>query len=347
MAAGRGCAVTNRAESAADLPPLGDSAAADAIVQRIAWAGIVGMGGGGFPAAEKMRLAMAAKADFVIGNGMSGQADAHADRTLLQRHFVEVVGGLEVVRQCLPHARGVLAVPSGSAFPSPAMEAGAGHAAGDERSLAARLAQRVVPVDGYPTDVGVVVFNVATLFAVFEAVRRGRRPRRRLATVAGEDRWLAFGTSLAELGLGAGELRTGGALTGVAVSSSAVVEPTTFAVSAPRPASLACIRCQRCEPACPEGLDPQALHDAFEAGAECGAVFDCIECGACTAACPSGIDLVNEFRGLKERTYRRHRRQTQAAFARRRWERRQQRLARQAKSQAQRRSRRLRQQPQW
>ena len=339
--------MTSPVESATDWPPLGDSASPEHIVQRIAEAGIVGMGGGGFPTAQKMRLAMAAKVDFVIGNGMSWQADAHADRTLLLRHFTEVVGGLEIVGRCLPNPRRVLAVPSGSPCPSPAVEAGTGVAAGDERVLLARLAQRVVPAGGYPTDVGVVVFNVATLFAVFEAVRLGKRPRRRLATVAGEDRWLAFGTPLADLGLGAGELRVGGVLTGAPASSNARVEPMTFAVSAPRPAGLACIRCQRCEPACPQGLAPQALHEAFDTGAESDAVFDCIECGACTAACPSGIDLVNEFRELKERTYLQQRRQRQAALARQRWERRRERLARQAESQARRRSRRLEQPRQW
>lgn len=339
--------MTSPAASATDFPPLGDSTGAEDIVQRIADAGIVGMGGGGFASARKMRLAMAAKVDFVIGNGMSWQADAHADRTLLRRHFAEVVGGLAIVGRCLANPRKVLAVPSGSGCPPPAVEAGTGVAAGDERILVARLAQRDVPAGGYPTDVGVVVFNVATLFAIFEAVRLGKRPRGRLASVAGEDRWLSFGTPLADLGLGVGELRVGGVLTGAPASSNAVVEPTTFAVSAPRPAGLACIRCQRCEPACPQGLAPQALHHAVEAGAESDAVFDCIECGACTAACPSGIDLVNEFRELKERTYRQQNRQRQAALARQRWERRRERLARQAESQAQRRSRRLEQPRQW
>ena len=347
MVAGRSRAVTTKAEPIADYPPLDAAASPDAIVERIAAAGIVGMGGGGFPTADKIRLAMANRADFVIGNGMACQPDAHADRALLERHFAEVAGGLAIVGRCLPGARRMLAVPNDSDYDPPAVAAGTGPAAGDERRLVARLAQRAVPVDGYPTNVGVVVVNVATLFAIFQAVRLGSSVRERLVTVAGTDRWLAIGTPLADLELGAGELRAGGCLTGAPASPAAVVEPTTFAVSAARRPGLACIRCNWCEPECPERLSPQTLHAAFDADATAETVFDCIECGACTAACPSGIDLVNEFRALKERTYRQQRRQQQAALARQRWAAREQRLARQAKAQAERRNQRLRQQRQW
>ena len=335
-----------RAATAGDFPPLGECADAEAVLERIECAGIVGMGGGGYPTAKKIREAIAGNADVVIGNGMACEPEATADETLLRRHFDAVATGLRIVCDCLGGARGLLAVPPGSGFAAPAVEVGIAHPGGEERRLVAHLTGREV-VRGYPADVGVLVLNVATLFAIYEAVRLGKALRQRLITMAGVDRWVAIGTPLAELGTEFDIARIGGELTGRAAVPGETIDATVFCLSRARPSPLPCIQCGQCVPACPEALSPQALHDTFERGDADAVANDCIECGACTAVCPSAIDLVNEFRALKERTADERRRRRMAQEARRRFDARSERLARREQQREQTRTERLRAPRQW
>lgn len=370
-----------------DFPPLAECADAATLLARIEAAGIVGMGGGGFPTAAKLRAAQAGGADLVIGNGMACEPGATADLALLHRHLDAVVSGLRIVCRCLADgARFVLAVPPGSGVPPPAKEVNARYPAGDERVLVAEAAGREVPAAGWPTDVGVVVLNVATLFAIHEAVRLGKAPQRRLVTVGDTNYWLRFGRPFATLqpllaeelrsSLSAGEespsvapdlaavkarlaaaqgassvpnaapLRTGGPLTGQPAETDAVVEATTFHVGL-SPESSPCIRCGWCRPACPEALAPDLLHGAFEAGSPAPSAQDCTECGACTAACPAAIDLVNDIRAVKSR--QRHTAATarRAEAARQRGDARLARLRQAAKMRDDRRAERLRQPRVW
>ena len=320
------------------------------IVARIAAAGVVGMGGGGYPTASKIRAALAAGADCVVANGMASEPGATADTTLLRDHLDEVVAGLRLVGQCLggEDVRLVLAVPPGSRLPQPAVEVDLPYPAGDERALVRRVTGRPVPAGGHPTDVGVLVLNVATLFAVQEAVAGGKALDRRLLTVDGTDVWLALGTPLGALPVAAGTdgLRVNGLLTGRPATRGEVVEATTFAVdAAPKPSP--CIGCGWCEPTCPEGLAPENLHATFDAGRTDADVFACTECGACAAACPSAIDLVNEFRVLKRRTGDERLGRARANTAKARWEARDKRLADQARQARSRRETRLRAARQW
>lgn len=340
----------------AAFAPLGEAADAAAILERIEAAGIVGMGGAGYPTARKIREAIAGGADTVIGNGMASEPDASADRMLLREHGAAVAAGLGIVGGVLGKARLLLAVPVGGELVTPVVavdlevvEVESGYGAGDERRLTRQLAGRQVPNNGYPKEVGVLVLNVATLFAVFEAVALGRALERRLVAVDGTDRWVALGTPLADLPMDGGEggFRINGALTGRPAPANAVVEAATFSVAAALPPALACIRCGWCAPACPVQLSPQRLHAAFEARVPDAAVLDCIECGACTAVCPSGIDLVGEFRTVKDRMQRDSARQHRADEARRRSAARIERLERQARERQARRAERLRTPRQW
>lgn len=118
-------------------------------------------------------------------------------------------------------------------------------------------------------------------------------------------------------------------------------------VARARPEAVACIRCGWCEPACPAGLSPVALHDAFERGLADETAFDCIECGTCTAVCPSGIDLVSEFRALKTRQWSERTRREKAEAARQRFDARTARLEREAQREAAQRDERLRRRRAW
>lgn len=358
--------------AAVSFPPLPPDADAEALIARIETAGIVGMGGGGYPTARKIRDA--ASADCVIGNGMASEPGATADRTLLREHGAEVAAGLALVGRALEGLaaqtavtsgaagqgsnpiRLVLAVPPNSGLAARfVQEVDLAFPAGDERRLVAAVAGRAVPRDGYPTDVGVLVLNVATLFAVYEAVVLGRIPARRLVTVGGSDSWQPFGTPLGDLPLVAKTAdgwRVNGALTGYDAPPDATITATTFAVDAPRPTALACIGCGWCVPACPEGLAPDRLHRVFTADASgweeaAPDAAACIECGACAAACPSRIDLVGEFRDLKRHARSQEQAQTRATAARWRWTAREQRLAQEATSADALRAERMRAPRQW
>lgn len=333
----------------AEFTPLAPDASSAAVIERIEAAGIVGMGGGAYPTASKIREAIAANADWAIGNGMASEPGVTADLALLGGHAHEVMSGLEIVARCTGAAHTALAVPTDSDVPGGTPVALA-YPAGDEKRLVAHLTGREVPATGYASDVGVLVFNVSTLFAIHDAVIRGRGLRQRVVTVAGTDHWVAIGTPLADLPLPGGAndgYRVQGKLTGRDVAAEAVVDPSTFSVEVRRPASWACIRCGWCASACPEDLAPERLHRAFEADAADATVFDCTECGACTAACPSRLDLVNEFRAIKTRMRRDQLAVEQAERARQRSAARTERLARAANERDRQRAERMNKPRQW
>ena len=332
----------------ADFAPLAKDASPRAVVERIDAAGIVGMGGGGYPTARKIREAIAGRADWVIGNGMASEPGVTADVALLCEHADEVVAGLHLVARCIGAAHSVLAVPPGSEVADGATVELA-YPAGDEKRLTTHLTAREVRAGGYATDVGVLVLNVATLFAIHDAVVRGRSLSRRIVTVAGTDYWVAIGTPLADLPVAAEGhgYRVCGSLTGRDVPGDAVVNATIFSVDARRRDGWACIRCGWCASACPEKLAPEGLHRAFETGAADVAVFDCIECGACTAACPSGLDLVNEFRTIKAGIRREQVVRERAEEARQRSTARTERLARMASERERQRAERMHRPRRW
>ena len=333
----------------AEFTPLAPDASSAAVIERIEAAGIAGMGGGAYPTARKIREAIAANADWVIGNGMASEPGVTADLALLRHHADEARSGLEIVARCTGAAHTALAVPIDRDVPGGTPVALA-YPAGDEKRLVAHLTGREVPATGYASDVGVLVLNVSTLFAIHDAVIRGRALRQRVVTVAGTDHWVAIGTPLADLPL-PGDANDGyrvqGALTGRDVAGDAFVAPSTFSVDLPQPDGWACIRCGWCARACPEDLAPERLHRAFEADAADPTVFDCIECGACTAACPSRLDLVNEFRAVKTRMRREQLAAEQAERARQRSAARAERLARASKERDRQRAERMNKPRQW
>lgn len=325
---------------------LARNASAETTIARIEAAGIVGMGGGGYPTARKLRDAIAGGADWVIGNGMASEPGVTADAALLRDHAEDVMAGLEIVARCIGATQTVLAVPPDSEVPG-ATPVDLAYPAGEERRLVAHLTGRQVPSGGYATDVGVLVLNVATLYAIHDAVARGHPLRRRIVTVAGNDTWVAIGTPLAALLPENDGYRIRGQLTGRDVPSDQVVEPTTFSVDHARQTAWACIRCGWCADVCPENLAPERLHRTHQSEQTDPTAFDCIECGACTAACPSRLDLVNEFRELKSRMRRERIASERAELARQRSTARTERLARADREREAQRADRMRQPRRW
>jgi electron transport complex protein RnfC len=202
---------------------------------------------------------------------------------------------------------------------------------GSEKQLIFALTGRKVPMGGLPMDVGVVVQNVGTAFAVHEAVVLGRPLTRRIVTVTGSNIVrpgnfeARLGTPFAELIALAGGLREpggklvmGGPMMGLAVGSDAVpvIKGTSGILAlSPRESALPphrdCLRCGRCFDICPQGLAPALLMETIERGeldaAQARSLLNCMECGSCTALCPARRPILQWVRTGKFELQKRRR----------------------------------------
>ena len=306
------------------------------IIERVRRANVVGMGGGGFPAAEKLDTARRRGIDTVIGNAMATEPNSLGDAHVLRYEHERVLAGLNYVRAATGAVTAFVASSNDDDLPN-VRAIDAPFPAGEERRLVAAATGRVVADYERPTDVGVVVFNVATLAAIADAVE-GRALDGRYLGLGGEARYVRYGTPLGSFDLGA-KIRVGG-FSGFTAAPDEVVKPTTISLGGAHEA-LDCIRCGWCAPRCPVAPRPDALHEHYVRAETVPAAIECIECGACNAACPSHIDLVNEFRVMKAQHRKNEAREEDAQKAKARVAQRDARLARRQEiEQSERRSRR-------
>ncbi|HSH26664.1 MAG TPA: electron transport complex subunit RsxC, partial [Wenzhouxiangella sp.] len=236
---------------------------------------------------------------------------------------------------------------------------------GGERQIIQALTGREVPHDGLPQDLGVVVHNVGTAAAARDAVVDGRPMIERIVTVTGpgivdpRNLLALIGTPFSHLVEAAGGYRDnvtrlilGGPMSGTALASDDIavtkgsncVLALTHEETAPAQPVMPCINCGECMRVCPARLLPQTLFKLIEAQDYDGAadydLIDCIECGCCAAVCPSHIPLVDFYRHGKDELAQRKLDHRRAALAKRRYEAREERLARErAARQARRRER--------
>jgi len=307
----------------------------DEIRARLRSAGIVGLGGAGFPTADKLD----AGPTVLILNGAECEPYISCDDALLAGQSTDVVLGVRRLARLGGAAHVVLAVdesmPAALAACAAAISASGDGAVelvrvptvypeGGERQLIEVLTGRQVPRGGLPRDVGVLVQNVGTAAAAWRAVAHGETLGSRIVSVAGRgvadpgNFLVAVGTPVSHLVAQAGgytelaaRLLLGGPMMGQAMpDDSCVIGKTTNCVlvlaadDLRDPASeMPCIRCGDCATACPAQLQPQQLLWHIQAGnpvrTEADGVFDCIECGCCDLACPSHIPLTRQFREAK------------------------------------------------
>lgn len=301
------------------LPPL----TSEGLAERVHDAGIVGLGGAGYPTWLKLRQAKRAAVTTLIVNAVECEPDVSADRSLLRDHEEEIMAGMRALADYLGTSRTILALGEGMDAYVPAEEVArvtGPYPAGSERTLLLRLLG-VDLQDRNPTDVGVVVFNVATVFAVHRAWHHGERLVERVVTVQDENCWLRIGHPVRELALPEGEVTVGGPVTGWLARQGESIAKTTRAVTVKTPVeSRPCIRCGWCADSCPEGLLPQELFRHINAGHWTGMdalrLDDCVECGACDLACPSRLPLLATFRYGKSERRELERRARDAAVAR-------------------------------
>ncbi|MGE0383820.1 MAG: electron transport complex subunit RsxC [Gammaproteobacteria bacterium] len=288
-------------------------------------AGIVGMGGAGFPARVKLREAAARAPRMLIVNAVECEPSIGCDRALLRHRAREVFDGARILARASGAPRCVLAVKQGDDVPQDSggievIAVPARYPAGGEKQLIQALCGIELASGALPIEAGVLMHNVGTAAAVYAAVVRGEPLVSRVVTVAGAvarpgNFQVRIGTPIAYLIERAGGAAVAGAriLSGGPMMGHPVDDPgapivgTTngvllLAPSAPV-AEQPCIRCGRCIEVCPVQLQPQALLAAAREGnfdrAQDLHLFDCIECGCCAYVCPSRIGLVGEYRAAK------------------------------------------------
>lgn len=355
------------------MPPLdADAAAPELLRQRIGDAGIVGLGGGGFPTAEK--LANAAAAALLIVNGAECEPGISCDDALIREQADEVLRGAMLLARSVNAGRCVLALTDRMDVAREALQrAQAAQAAvrvdlvavpaiypvGSERQLIETLIGRQVPRGGQSHDNGVVVCNVATAAAAWRAVALGEALTHRIVSLAGAgvvqpgNFRVAIGTPIAHLIAQAGgyqadaaRLLLGSALRGEALPHDAFgIEKHHRCVLVlaqrelpPADAAMPCLRCGDCADVCPARLQPQWLYRQLQDDrldrAQADGLPDCIECGACDLVCPSHIALTQQFRAGKSALLARAAKQRFADAARARYEARNARLQRESAERA-------------
>jgi electron transport complex protein RnfC len=365
---------TARGDGDARLPPLDPTQApVDALRARIAEAGIVGLGGAGFPAADKLAVGRT----LLVLNAAECEPVVACDEALLRERAAEVLDGGRLLARLCGATRIVLAMEQRMVSALPAVRAALEGAtdielallpdrypAGGERQLIQALTGEEVPDGGLPRDLGVLVQNVGTAFAAWRAVRHGEPLVSRFVSVGGDGLdaattfEVAIGTPAAALAAALGGwrsdaavLRAGGPMMGVALPDDAVaVGKTCIAITAWRDGSgtragggatapMPCIRCGDCASACPARLQPQLLHARLAAndapGAQALGLAACIECGACDAVCPSAIPLTAGFVAARREARLGAFQRGQADAARLRFEQRIERLQRESEQAAQ------------
>ncbi|ATP10165.1 electron transport complex subunit RsxC [Aeromonas salmonicida] len=306
------------------------------LLERIQQAGIAGLGGAVFPTHSKLD-GRGQLTEILIVNGLECEPYISTDDRLMQEYADEIMDGIRVLKHLLKPKLTLIGVEDNK----PAAIAELTRHATDEDVLVKTvptkypsggakqtielLTGRQVPKGGRAVDMGIMVLNVATVFAIKRAIIDGEPLISRIVTLTGDafkkpgNAWVLLGTPVRWL-LQRFELQPeadqrvimGGPMMGftlphamvpVVKATNCLLSPTSAELPPPGP-EQACIRCSACADACPANLLPQELYWYSRAKeydkAEGLNLFDCIECGACAWVCPSEIPLVQYYKIAKD-----------------------------------------------
>jgi len=305
-----------------------ENLSSEEILGLIKQAGIVGMGGAGFPTHVKLSPPKGKPIDTFIANGVECEPYLTCDHRLMLEKGKEILKGIQLVTRLLSPSRCIIAIEANKPDAVQKMRGlvireketevvvlKVKYPQGGEKQLIKAILNREVPSGGLPLDVGVVVHNVGTLQAIYEAVYLGKPLYERVVTVTGEVKkpgnyLVRIGTTFRHLlqyceaeEESIAKLISGGPMMGLAQASldTPVTKGTTgLVVQGKEDLETAeeqlCMRCGRCIDACPVFLLPTQIVKVVKA--ERGErleglnIKDCIECGCCGYVCPSKIPLV-------------------------------------------------------
>ncbi len=303
------------------------------IVEKIHQLGIVGLGGATFPSHVKLMVPEGKTADVLIINGVECEPYLTADHRLMIEKGDEVMVGTTILMKGLGVERAIIGIENNKPDAIKNMTELAGkykgievcplkvkYPQGGEKQLIKATIKREVPSGKLPIEVGAVVNNVGTAFAVYEAVQKNKPLIERVVTITGKsvakpgNFMVRIGTPIRELiekagGLpeDSGKMIGGGPMMGKALLSmdTPVVKGSSGILilresESKRVDVKNCIRCARCVSVCPMGLEPVLLAQLAEMEmweeSEQENVMDCIECGSCHYTCPSGRPLLDYIR---------------------------------------------------
>lgn len=300
-------------------------------------AGIVGIGGAGFPTSVKLTPKNDEAIDYFIANGSECEPFLTSDYRLMLEMGEKIVGGMEICLRLFPNAKGVIAIENNKPEAIKHMqELVKGHPRievkelltkypeGGERQLINAVTKRYITSTMLPADAGCVVQNVATLLAIYEAVAESTPLMQKVITVTGDavaapaNVRVRLGSSYARILEAVGGLKTeakkmicGGPMMGQAlyVLDVPVTKPSSALCAfvhdevAENPMTP-CIRCARCVGVCPEHLVPPmmiktVLHNDL-AGFEKLNGMECMECGCCSYICPARRPLTQAFKEARK-----------------------------------------------
>ena len=322
-------------ETVAEHPEL----TPEEIVERVKVAGVTGMGGAGFPTFIKLTPPPTAKAECVIINAVECEPYITADYRLMMEKADEILVGLELLMKAAKVKTGYIGIEtnkpaaielltkkcadafSASEYHVEVVPLKQRYPQGGEKQLVDAVIRRQVPAPpAIPVNVGAIVQNVGTAYAVYEAVMKRKPLFERYATVTGKliknpgNFLVRMGTPMKDLidacgGMPEGDnkLLAGGPMMGKALTSVEVpICKGTNSVTvlsgddAVRKEPEPCIRCAKCVGACPMGLEPYLLAklSAFKNWEKCEQeeITSCIECGSCQFTCPAHRPLLDNIR---------------------------------------------------
>lgn len=305
----------------------------DEIIKKCSENGIVGMGGATFPTHVKLSIPPGKKCEVLIINGVECEPYLTSDHRLMLEKTEELLTGTSLLMKALGVEKAMVGIEDNKKDAIEKLKSKAGeydgisvHALkvkypqGAEKQLIKALINREVPSGGLPVDVGTVVHNVGTAYAMYEAVQKNKPLVERVVTVTGRDMekpvnlLTRIGTPIGKLIEYAGGLPgstakvvNGGPMMGKALASLDI--PVTKGTSgiilireteSQRRESGPCIRCSKCISACPMGLEPYLLMTVTEKElyerAEKDRIMDCMECGSCSYICPANRPLLDYIR---------------------------------------------------
>lgn len=304
------------------------------IVKRVKDAGVTGMGGAGFPTFIKLTPPPTAKAECVIINGVECEPYITSDYRLMLEHPDEIIIGLQLLMKAVKVDKGYIGIEDNKPKAIKLFEEKTAnidsieivplakkYPQGGEKQLVDAVIQRQVPAPpAIPVNVGAVVQNVGTAFAVYQAVMKKKPLFERYTTVTGKqvknpgNFLVRMGTPMSQLidacgGLPEGDnkILAGGPMMGKALTTTEVpICKGTNSVTiltdedSHRKDPQPCIRCAKCVNACPMGLEPYLLATCSAMKnwekAEAEDIVSCIECGSCQFTCPAHRPLLDNIR---------------------------------------------------